>query len=206
MKAITIRLTVIIAWIACLQDVAAQSADYRLVRALNPRYPTNWNYKTLSSTAKPVAVAIPFGMLAVSLIGENKKLEYEAYETLAGLAITTVGTELIKKVVNRNRPYIDHADIYPDEFDDSPSFPSGHTAVAFSVATSVYLNSHKWYLAVPAFAWASGVGYSRLYLGQHYPSDVLAGAVVGAGSAIAAHWLHKKFFSGKKKVQVAKIP
>jgi membrane-associated phospholipid phosphatase len=205
MKALTAWITVIITLASSFQQVSAQSADYKLVRALNPRYPTNWNFKTVSSTAKPVAVAIPLGMLAVSLIGENKKLEYQAYETVAGLAIATIGTELMKKVVNRNRPYIDHTDIYPNEIDNSPSFPSGHTSVAFSVATSVYLNSRKWYLAVPAFAWASGVGYSRIYLGQHYPSDVVAGALVGAGSAMAAHWLHKKFFSGKKP-QVAKVP
>ena len=205
MKTLTVRLTIIVTLICSLQHVSAQSADYKLLRGLNPRYPSNWYYKALSSTAKPAAVAIPFGMLAVSLISENKKLEFQAYETVAGLAITTITTELMKKAVNRNRPYVDHADIFPDEYDDSPSFPSGHTSVAFSVATSVYLNSHKWYLAVPAFAWASGVAYSRIYLGQHYPSDVFAGAVVGAGSAIAARWLHKKFFSGKKP-QVVKVP
>jgi membrane-associated phospholipid phosphatase len=54
----------------------------------------------------------------------------------------------------------------------------------------------KWYVVVPSFVWASSVGYSRMHLGVHYPSDVLVGALVGSGSAVlmnkANEWLNKK--------------
>ena len=173
--------------------------EYEFVRGINVRYPVNPTWKTFSSTAKPISVAIPFGMLAVSLITENKELETGAYEAVGGLAIATAGTEILKKLVNRPRPYQTYNNIYPDEIDLSNSFPSGHTSVAFASATSLFLVTKKWYLGIPALGWATAVGYSRIYLGQHYPSDVLVGAVVGAGSAFASHWIHKKFFSGKKK-------
>jgi undecaprenyl-diphosphatase len=52
----------------------------------------------------------------------------------------------------------------------------------------------KWYVVVPAFAWAGSVGYSRLYLGEHYPTDVFAGAAIGIGSAYLSEWLNKKLF------------
>jgi undecaprenyl-diphosphatase len=47
---------------------------------------------------------------------------------------------------------------------------------------------------VPAYGWAAMVGYSRLYLGEHYPSDVIAGAAIGAGSAFLSEWLTKKLW------------
>jgi undecaprenyl-diphosphatase len=170
------------------------------LKGINVRYPTDPTWKTISSTAKPLSIAIPFGMLAYSLISENKKLETDAYEAAASLVIAAAGTEFLKVVVKRPRPYVTYPnDIYPDQIDDGYSFPSGHVSMAFATATSVSLTSKKWYIAVPAFTWAVSVEYSRMYLGQHYPSDVIAGAIVGAASAYASHWLNKKYFSGKKK-------
>ena len=57
----------------------------------------------------------------------------------------------------------------------------------------------KWYVAVPAFSWAGAVGYSRMHLGVHYPSDFLVGAAVGAGSAWLGHWLNKRLFQSRAK-------
>src|SRR5581483_12005589 len=55
-------------------------------------------------------------------------------------------------------------------------FPSGHTAVAFAMATVM---GRSYHLEIPAYLLAAGVGYSRIYLSAHWPSDVLAGAVLG---------------------------
>jgi len=182
-----------------VEGFSQSKAEVDLLTSINPRYPKNIYFKAVSSTAKPISIAIPFGMLAVALINDNKKEEYNAYETAAGIAISTVATEAFKLAIHRPRPYIEHGNVYPDFIDDGNAFPSGHTSVAFSAATSLTLIYKKWYVAVPAYTWASAVGYSRLYLGQHYPSDVFAGAVVGAAGAYASHWLNKKIFSRKKK-------
>ena len=63
------------------------------------------------------------------------------------------------------------------------SFPSGHTSFAFATATSLSIKYPRWYVIAPSYLWAGAVGYSRMNLGVHYPSDVLAGAMLGAGSA-----------------------
>jgi membrane-associated phospholipid phosphatase len=55
--------------------------------------------------------------------------------------------------------------------------------MAFATATSLSLAYPKWYVIVPSFAYAGTVAYSRMHLGVHYPSDVAAGAVIGAGCA-----------------------
>jgi undecaprenyl-diphosphatase len=77
--------------------------------------------------------------------------------------------------------------------------------MAFSTATSLTLQYKKWYVAVPAYFWAANVGYSRMYLGEHYPSDVFAGAAVGAGSAVLAHWLVKKIWPTPTVSNVPKL-
>ena len=78
------------------------------------------------------------------------------------------------------------------------SFPSGHTSTAFSMATSISFQNKKWYIVLPAYLWATTVGYSRLYLGVHYPSDVFAGALIGVGSVYINNWLQHQII-GKKK-------
>ena len=120
---------------------------------------------------------------------------HNGIHTLVGIGINTVITYSIKHIVNRDRPYITNPDIIPQETYSSYSMPSGHTSFSFAVATSVSLQYPKWYVIAPAYLWAGAVGYSRLYMGVHYPSDVLIGAITGAGSAYivykANHWLTK---------------
>jgi undecaprenyl-diphosphatase len=66
---------------------------------------------------------------------------------------------------------------------DQFSFPSGHTAAAFVIATLI---SHFFpALLVPVYFWAFLMGVSRIYLGVHYPTDILAGLVIGIISAFA---------------------
>lgn len=64
---------------------------------------------------------------------------------------------------------------------DRFSFPSGHTCGAFLLAAIVAF--HYPALALPMYLWASGVGLSRVVLGVHFPTDILAGALLGSGIA-----------------------
>lgn len=103
---------------------------------------------------------------------------------LLGLLCTNV---VLKHLVARPRPWLDVAGLVPLVAEPDPnSFPSGHTCASFAAALC-------WYRGLP---WRAGrtagvvlavlMGLSRLYVGVHYPSDVLAGAVVGALCAWAA--------------------
>lgn len=177
----------------------SQNWDIDILKQINPRYPTNNTWRTLSSTSEPLSAAVPLGLVAYALITDNHKLEIKSYEIAGSLVVTAAITEGLKIIYNRARPYETYPDIiHPDSYETGHSFPSAHTSLAFSTATSLMLTTKKWYIAVPAYAWATSVAYSRMYLGQHYPSDVIAGAVVGAGSAWLTHWLNKKYFSKRK--------
>ena len=113
-------------------------------------------------------------------------------------AINTGITEAMKYSINRTRPFITYTDIVKKSAAGSPSFPSGHTSSAFAMATSLSLTYPKWYIIVPSICWAGTVGYSRMDLGVHYPSDVLAGALVGAGSAWLTYYVNKKLILKSK--------
>jgi membrane-associated phospholipid phosphatase len=71
--------------------------------------------------------------------------------------------------------------------EESFSMPSGHTTFAFALATSWSLSAGRWYVTAPALTWASGVALSRVWLGVHYPSDILVGVLLGGGVGLAAH-------------------
>lgn len=173
----------------------SQNFDINLLKSINPRVPTSGFWKTTSYSYMIVAGAASLGPLAYAIINNDKELKYKSAETLASLGINIAVTSGLKVLFNRKRP----TDKYPGEVfslttSKGHSFPSGHTSLAFATATSLTLVYKKWYVIVPAYVWAGCMGYSRMYLGKHCPSDVLCGAIVGTGSSLLSHWLFKKYF------------
>ena len=100
---------------------------------------------------------------------------------------------VLKPLIDRTRPYyvLDYTPLIPPVGD--PSFPSGHTSASFAAATAIYAINKKWGIA--AYACAAVMGFSRLYLGVHFPTDVLAGALVG----IVAAMVIIKIFDAKQR-------
>lgn len=112
---------------------------------------------------------------------------------LLALVLCTVAVDLlIKPLVARPRPFMLDASVglviaAPGGW----SFPSGHTAKAVAAAMAVMLSlpaGRRW-LAAPAFVLAVLIAFSRLYLFVHFPTDVLAGACLGAAAGALAVWL-----------------
>jgi membrane-associated phospholipid phosphatase len=91
---------------------------------------------------------------------------------LAG-AGNLVITYLLKESIKRQRPFERYTEIHAyDSFAHGFSMPSGHSATAFNLASSLSLEFPKWYIILPSYAYAAWVAYSRIQLGVHYPSDV----------------------------------
>ncbi len=82
---------------------------------------------------------------------------------------TGILTYGVKQLVRRKRPL--------DDMLGNPSMPSGHASIAFSAATILGYRYPRW--RIPLYIGAGLVGFSRVYLGRHYTSDVLVGAVIG---------------------------
>jgi undecaprenyl-diphosphatase len=103
------------------------------------------------------------------------------------IAVTSAVTNIPAKLLwRRTRPSLDEVPQIRRlaRLPTSTSFPSGHAASAFAFATGVALE--KPLVGVPLLGLASAVAYSRVYVGVHYPSDVFAGAAIGAGMAVAS--------------------
>lgn len=176
-------------------NAGAQNWDARWLHAVNTHTTPFWNsYSSVMSTSVPyVSAGLPALFLAVGYLSNNEDLVAGGYYALASLALTTAFTTELKYIIGRRRPY----DKYPGYIDPrggmsgGPSFPSLHTSMAFSTATSLTLQWPKWYVAVPSYLWAGSVAYARMNEGVHYPTDVIAGAVVGAGCAFLTYKLNQ---------------
>lgn len=128
-------------------------------------------------------MATPAVMAVTGLINHDNKMVRNSIVTIGSTIVNVTLTNALKYTIDRERPFITYPDIIKKSNPDSPSFPSGHTSNAFATATSVSLAYPEWYVIVPSYLYAGTVAYSRMHLGVHYPSDVLAGALIGAGSA-----------------------
>jgi len=175
-----------------------QNLDVDILKAINPHYPTSRVWSAVSGSGYWLTAAVPVGTFAYGLIKKDKQAQHDAIETAISIGISSVISEALKRTINGTRP----ADKYPNDIfvttpDHGRAFPSGHATLAFATATSLALEYKKWYIVVPAYAWASAVGYSRMYEGYHLPSQVLSGAVLGIGSAYASHWITSKLWKPK---------
>ena len=110
---------------------------------------------------------------------------------LLGLLCTNV---ILKPLVARERPWLHVAGLIPLIAEPDPySFPSGHTTAAFAAGmTWVRTLPRKWMRGL-AVGMAVCMGLSRLYVGVHYPGDVLGGALVGSLCAWAARIGYQRF-------------
>ncbi len=88
--------------------------------------------------------------------------------------------------------------VWPDVVDymssKSLSFPSGHTSSAFTFAMAITLVLKKKSVAIPAFVFAFLMGFSRIYVGVHYPTDVIVGAFVGIVYALIGYAIFAKLY------------
>ena len=190
-------LLLLIGCIAVCQ-LQAQNWDINTVKTIN-----SWHVhglsRGLSHSGLILPVGVPTAMGIYALIEKDQALLKDAIY-IGTTVVEAVGiTYGLKYTFDRRRPYVKYPQlVHPIEPEDSPSFPSGHTAAAFSLATSLSITYPKWYVIAPSALWACGVGFARMNQGVHYPSDVLTGAAIGVGCAFVNvyvnRWLNKVLF------------
>lgn len=158
-----------------------QSADHRLL--LLVQQSESWlaqHSRQLSRTADGHLYGLLGALLVMSPAGGRPLLEL----LLVGFAVERAVYWVTKNSLRRKRPYdalpgFRSQIIAADEF----SFPSGHTSAAFLFVTLLLL--HLGPIVLPLYLWAACIAASRVYLGVHFPSDTVIGAILGTGIALA---------------------
>ena len=165
-------------------------------------YHTNWldlfftNYTFAGDGGLSIATV-------VLLIFFNKRKEAATF--LFAYASSGLAAQLVKHCFNYPRPrlYFEQSKVIYHHFIEgvvahgSRSFPSGHTASAFAMATVFALLFNNKRISMIAFIFAASVGYSRIYLAQHFLQDVAAGAFIGLLFGMLSYyviWQQKKPF------------
>ncbi|MFA4868999.1 MAG: phosphatase PAP2 family protein [Pedobacter sp.] len=168
------------------QSKLQQLDDQILINLSESRTPEKTGFFLFISNHNDwVNIGVPVGLLAGGVIGNDKQMRQNALYVASSSAVNALATLLIKKIVKRPRPFLGNVKIRAVYQPAHYSFPSGHTSTAFTTATALSQAYPKWYVVVPSYLWAGSVGYSRLYLGVHYPTDVAAGALLGTGAAFS---------------------
>jgi len=182
------------------QATSSQSWDikvlHRIYEAPSPAFKGYmW---AVDQTAYPAFYAGPLvAWGGTLLLGHSWRASYRLTLAHLGAAGSSL---LLKRLLRRPRPDVvwstitarRSSDIAGVNVKDPYAFPSGHTAVAFAMITSLSLSYPEWYVVAPGYTWAASIGLSRIWMGLHYPSDVLGGAVLGVALGVGVHALRQK--------------
>lgn len=177
-------------------ELYSQNIDIDVLRAinLNRNQHLDNTFRGITNSTAFISSGVPVILLGVGLLKRDSTTTRNALYIGASVLMAATISTVFKYSVNRPRPFETYPDIQKCTEGESPSFPSGHTSDAFALATAASIAYPKWYIIAPAYIWAGAVGYSRMDLGVHYPSDVLFGAIIGAGSAYLCNVINQKLF------------
>ena len=177
--------------------------DYRIYRALNNFVVHHaWLGRTLAEVEKwavPVLAMATFGLWLLDRPGNRRKWKLASATALASAALALLVNQAIAQLWHRDRPFAAHpsAHVWGSRSHD-PSFPSDHASAAFAIAFAVLLFDRLAGAVLLVAALIVGVG--RVFIGAHYPADVLAGLLVGLACALLVSRFGRRVIEGLVKI------
>ncbi|MDY5969790.1 MAG: phosphatase PAP2 family protein [Bacteroidales bacterium] len=184
-----------------------ETYDLMLFRWINGHHTPFWDWVLWGASQPWSWIAVLVAAYAALLVRAKKSDvggRYWWWILLAGIGLSflvsdQVSVHCFKNVFNRLRPchVLARVRMFRTECGGQYGFVSSHAANAFSVVSFLGLcamrmpkvNKRGWLLFALLLLWAVVVGYSRPYLGKHYPGDVVGGALLGGGVGALVYWM-----------------
>ncbi|KAF5060596.1 phosphatase PAP2 family protein [Proteiniclasticum sp. QWL-01] len=162
--------------------------DYRVVHYINAKLRNPFfDYLNIAMTYLGSDVFALGVILAMVFLPKDTFRPFAIHGAVT-LTTSTIFVQILKRLIRRKRPFVLSKNLRSIRIGVDPySFPSGHTTAAFALATSISLLVVSPSIRLVFLLLAFGVGFSRVYLAVHYPSDVLAGAFIGSSFAYVVH-------------------
>jgi undecaprenyl-diphosphatase len=148
------------------------------------------------------------GLIVLAAIGGRRDQARRRSAALLAGADTALALglgQVISHLVDRSRPFVDHpgsVHLFSKHAADA-GFPSDHATAAFAIATAIVLYDRRW--GAVALVLAAILAVGRVAIGVHYPTDVLAGAALGAGCSVALWALARRRFERVATVVTARL-
>ena len=172
-----------------------QDLDYRILDFIQETFRSNVMDKIMKFFTFLGDNGLVWIIICIILLIFRKTRKVGFIGLLSLLFSLLINDQILKNLVARDRPFVSRPEIILlIEAPSGYSFPSGHTSSSFGVAF-VFSRFFKKRITIPTFILASIIAFSRLYLFVHFPTDVLAGLLVGFIDAFLAVLV---FNQGKK--------
>lgn len=143
--------------------------------------------------AKYIIFAVPMGLAALWIAGSGATRRL-ALTLFVALIVSVLLSFAIGLIFPLQRPFLIPLGHNLMEHRPSPSFPSNHALVIFSCAWTLFFMTHRWQAAIVATV-GLFVAWSRIYLGVHWPFDMMGAAIVAGIAALVAVTMNRSFGS-----------
>ncbi|MEG0796036.1 MAG: phosphatase PAP2 family protein [Odoribacter sp.] len=176
-----------------------QQLDQQLFLFLNGLHAPYWDHFMWITSAK--WTWIPMYATLLYILYKNFNLRVTIFTVIAFALVITYADQICSTLIrpcvermrpsNLNNPLSEFVHIVNDKRGGRYGFPSCHSANSFALAFLIMLLFKQKWLTLFIMLWATLHSYSRIYLGVHYPGDLLAGAIVGISGAYIIYYLYR---------------
>jgi membrane-associated phospholipid phosphatase len=176
-----------------------QNIDYAVFDGINQGL-SNPFFDTLMPIIRNKKTWFPFYVLLALYLWRSKNKQALLIIAFGVVSISlsdVISSHFLKEYFGRTRPcnlvgFAEHVNLVLEQCSGAYSFPSSHASNHFALAVFLSLVLRKTYASIGFLLWAGSIAFAQVYVGVHFPSDVIAGAIFGSVLAFVVYCIYKR--------------